>query len=53
MGVGSENDRLRADLEQAKKREELLQEKYSAVFEKHTVAQEQIQALINNATGEG
>ncbi len=53
MGVGSENDRLRADLEQAKKREELLQGKYNTIFEKHTVAQDEIQALINNAAGEG
>ena len=53
MGVGSENDRLRNELELAKTREAALQEKYNSVFEKHTVTQEQIQALLDDSAGEG
>jgi len=53
MGVGSENDRLRTELEDAKTRETLLQEKYNAIFEKHTMDQEQIQALANGAATAG
>ncbi|EOO00421.1 putative microtubule binding protein [Phaeoacremonium minimum UCRPA7] len=51
LGVGVQNEQLRADLEVAKQREELLQKKYNDVFEKHTVAQEQIQALIDKIPG--
>jgi protein HOOK3 len=53
MGVGSENERLRNELELSKQRELMLQEKFNVVFEKHTVAQEQIQALLDSSAGEG
>ncbi|KAJ9133519.1 Girdin [Pleurostoma richardsiae] len=53
MGVSSQNEQLRVDLEIAKQKEEMLQRKYNEIFEKHVVAQEQIESLINHSTSEG
>jgi protein HOOK3 len=53
MAVGSQNEMLRKDLETAKHSEERLQEKYNDIFEKYTVGQKQIEALISNMAGEG
>ncbi|CAK7216828.1 hypothetical protein SBRCBS47491_002961 [Sporothrix bragantina] len=50
VSVGSENDRLRADLETARSKEELARKKYNDIFEKHTLLEAQMQAL---ATGGG
>lgn len=51
MGVATENERLRTDLDTEKKKENLLQIKYNEVFEKHVVAQEQLKALIEKNEG--
>ncbi|CAK7273048.1 hypothetical protein SEPCBS57363_005456 [Sporothrix epigloea] len=48
--VGSENDRLRADLEISRTKEELARKKYNDMFEKHTLLEVQMQALT---TGSG
>lgn len=53
INVGSENDRLRADLEVSKTKEELARKKYNDIFEKHALLEAQMQALASGATGEG
>lgn len=53
VNVGSENDRLRADLESSKTKEELARKKYTNIFEKHTLLEAQMQALASGASGEG
>ncbi|KIH86311.1 microtubule-binding protein [Sporothrix brasiliensis 5110] len=53
VNVGSENDRLRADLEISKTKEELARKKYNDMFEKHTLLEAQMQALASGAIGEG
>ncbi|CAN8103499.1 unnamed protein product [Discula destructiva] len=49
----SQADSLRRELDRAKAERDIAVKKYEAIFEKHGVAQEQIEALINNMTGEG
>lgn len=46
-------DGLRRELERAIAERDIAVKKYEAIFEKHGVAQEQIEALISNMTGEG
>ncbi|AEO71314.1 uncharacterized protein THITE_2123522 [Thermothielavioides terrestris NRRL 8126] len=53
MAVASENERLRSELESANQKVEHYRLQCTEAMEKHAVAQEQINALINNATGEG
>ncbi|CAK7210410.1 hypothetical protein SCUCBS95973_000774 [Sporothrix curviconia] len=53
VSVGSENDRLRADLEIARTKEELARKKYNDMFEKHTLLEAQIQALTANGGAAG
>jgi len=50
MGVASENDRLRADLEVSQDRAKLAEAKYNDMFEKHVVAQEQIKTLLDGGS---
>jgi len=53
-GMGSgETSNLRQDLDEAQLKLKKMQEQYNDVFEKHTLAQEQINALLSNASGEG
>lgn len=52
--VGSTGDfaTLRNEVEEQKKQRERLQQNFNEIFEKHTVVQEQIEALMKNTTGE-
>ena len=52
MGVASENERLRYDLENANQKVELYRVKCTEAIEKHAIAQEQLNAITNNMTGE-
>jgi protein HOOK3 len=52
MGVATENERLRAELEELQRSKLRLQTQYHETFEKHAVAQERIKELMNNLTGE-
>lgn len=49
----SQADDLRRELDRARAERDIAVKKYEGVFEKHGVAQEQIEALIKNMTGEG
>lgn len=51
--TGSQVDDLRRELDRAKAERDVATSRYNSVFEKHGVAQEQIDALISNMTGEG
>lgn len=51
--TGSQVDDLRRELDRAKAERDVAMSRYNSVFEKHGVAQEQIDALIANMTGEG
>lgn len=51
--TGSQVDDLRRELDRAKAERDVATSRYNSVFEKHGVAQEQIDALIANMTGEG
>jgi protein HOOK3 len=51
--TSSQADDLRRELERAKAEREVATSQYNSVFEKHGVAQEQIDALIANMSGEG
>ncbi len=53
MGVASENNQLRTNLEVVQTEKKRFEDMYNTVFEKHVVAQEQIHALIENLTNEG
>jgi protein HOOK3 len=53
MTVASENERLRSELDSASQKVEHYRVKCTEAMEKHAVAQEQITALVTNATGEG
>ncbi|KAK3321419.1 hypothetical protein B0T19DRAFT_265460 [Cercophora scortea] len=53
MTVASENDRLRAELDAANQKVEMYRSKCIEATEKHAIAQEQVNALVNNMTGEG
>lgn len=46
-------DELRRELDRMKAERDIAMKKYETIFEKHGVAQEQIDALIKNTTGEG
>ncbi|CAK7246069.1 MAG: hypothetical protein STHCBS139747_007691, partial [Sporothrix thermara] len=48
VSVGSENDRLRADLEIARTKEDLARKRYNDMFEKHTLLEAQMQALTKD-----
>lgn len=52
--VGSTGDvaQLRREVEDHKKQRERLQQNFNEIFEKHTIVQEQIEALSKNTTGE-
>jgi len=53
-GVGStETSQLRADLEEEQRKYQELRNKYTEIVERHSVAQDQITALVNDAAGEG
>ncbi|PSR85620.1 hypothetical protein BD289DRAFT_453226 [Coniella lustricola] len=47
------SDDLRRELDRMKMERDIAMKKYEAIFEKNGVAQEQIDALIQNTTGEG
>ena len=53
--VGSTGDAasLRRELEEEKRHRDRLQQNFNDIFEKHAVAQDQIESLINNMTSEG
>lgn len=51
--TGSQVDDLRRELDRAKAERDVAMSRYNSVFEKHGVAQEQIDALIANMSGEG
>ncbi|KAH6851029.1 hypothetical protein B0I37DRAFT_373030 [Chaetomium sp. MPI-CAGE-AT-0009] len=53
MAVASENEKLRSELDGANQRVDHYREKCTDAMEKQAVAQEHINALIGNATGEG
>ncbi|KAL2195908.1 hypothetical protein P885DRAFT_70052 [Corynascus similis CBS 632.67] len=53
MAVASENERLRSELDTASQKVEHYRLECTEAMEKHAVAQEQINALVNNACGEG
>lgn len=52
MTVASENERLRSELESANKKVDLYRGKCTEAMEKHAVAQEQLNAMMNNTAGE-
>lgn len=51
--TSSQADDLRRELDRAKSERDIATSKYNSIFEKHGVAQEQIDALISNMSGEG
>ncbi|KAL2135843.1 hypothetical protein VTI74DRAFT_6606 [Chaetomium olivicolor] len=53
MAVASENERLRSELDSASQKVDHYRLKCTEAMERHAVAQEQINALVTNATGEG
>ncbi|KAK4111136.1 hypothetical protein N656DRAFT_780934 [Canariomyces notabilis] len=53
MAVASENERLRSELDSANQKVEHYRLQCNEAMEKHAVSQEQINALVNKATGEG
>ncbi len=53
MTVASENDKLRSELDGASQKVEHYRLQCMEALEKHAVAQEQINALVDHATGEG
>lgn len=53
MTVASENERLRSELDSAGQKVEHYRLQCTDAMEKHAVAQEQINALVTHATGEG
>lgn len=52
MGVASENERLRYDLESANQKAEMYRVQCTEAIEKHAIAQEQLNAITNGMTGE-
>lgn len=51
--TATQADDLRRELERVKAERDVATKNYQLVFEKHSVAQEQIEALLKNMTGEG
>lgn len=51
--AGSQVDDLRRELDRVKAERDIATSKYTSILEKHGVAQEQIDALIANMSGEG
>lgn len=53
--VGSTGDaaQLRRELEEQKRQRDRLQQNFNDIFEKHTLVQDQIEALMTNTTSEG
>ncbi|PKS13096.1 hypothetical protein jhhlp_000437 [Lomentospora prolificans] len=53
-GLGSgETSQLRSDLEEEQRKYNELRNKYAEIVERHSVAQDQLSALVNDAAGEG
>ncbi|KAK3191800.1 hypothetical protein K4F52_002226 [Lecanicillium sp. MT-2017a] len=52
LGSTGDSVTLRKELEEQKKQRERLQQSLDDMFEKHTIVQEQIEALTKNSTGE-
>ncbi|KAI9149149.1 hypothetical protein HJFPF1_11197 [Paramyrothecium foliicola] len=52
MGSTGDAALLRRDLEEQKRQRERLQQNYNDVFEKYAIAQDQIEAITKNMTGE-
>ncbi|KAK4216198.1 hypothetical protein QBC37DRAFT_101458 [Rhypophila decipiens] len=52
MGVASENERLRYDLENANKKADLYRVQCTEAIERHAIAQEQLNAIANGMTSE-
>lgn len=53
MGSTGDAALLRRELEESNSHRERLQDSFNDIFEKHAVAQNQIEALMDNMTGEG
>lgn len=53
--LGSTGDAalLRRELEEQRRQKDRLQQNFNEIFEKHTITQEQINALTSNSSGEG
>lgn len=51
--TSTQADSLRRELDRANAERDIAVKKYESIFEKHGVAQEQIEALISNMTSEG
>lgn len=51
--TATQADSLRRELDRANAERDIAVQKYESMFEKHGVAQEQIEALVSNMTGEG
>ncbi|RXG43630.1 hypothetical protein VDGE_01230 [Verticillium dahliae] len=52
MGSGSENSRLRRELEEERAQRNRLQKNFNDIHEKHTVAEAQVQSLLRDMTDE-
>ncbi|CRK43259.1 hypothetical protein BN1723_005580 [Verticillium longisporum] len=52
MGSGSENSRLRKELEEERAQRNRLQKNFNEIHEKHTVAEAQVQSLLRDMTDE-
>ncbi|RNJ60573.1 hypothetical protein D7B24_007497 [Verticillium nonalfalfae] len=52
MGSGSENSRLRKELEEERAQRNRLQKNFNDIHEKHTVAEAQVQSLLRDMTDE-
>ncbi|KAK0634726.1 hypothetical protein B0T17DRAFT_586454 [Bombardia bombarda] len=53
MTVASENERLRSELDVANQKVDLYRQNCTEAMEKHAVIQKQINAMVDNMTGEG
>lgn len=53
VGSTGDNAIIRRELEEEKRHRNRLQQNYNDMFEKHTIAQDQIEALMNHMTDEG
>lgn len=53
LGPGGDATLFRRELDEEKRQRAHIQQNFNEYFEKHAVAQEQIEALIKNMTGEG
>ncbi|KAF7558623.1 hypothetical protein G7046_g5541 [Stylonectria norvegica] len=53
VGSSGDNAALRKELDDQKRQQNRIQHNFNDIFEKHAVAQDQIEALVNHMTGEG